>query len=428
MQSALTEALPSPHPIGSHDRPEADVIYTTRGSPAALSPELGRIRDSIHALPKIGDNEDSIHSIVDDLILRPMKLLGAAMNCSFRFNRNGSDSTGATVKNLRPDVLAWLPSGVLAFKGEDKASAAEINIARNELQSKLNCFTDTFFGQVPYQICYAAGGDLLEFVAIDRIANAGGRPTIRSIAPQIDLSSIKGRSLCVRYAVNIARVLVSLQTAFPEGSVIRLGHTVNTANSVVTIFGEWVVKKTRAFTDAEVLRNLYSEIGRSQVDCLCSPQADLEISRGGMLTARIGPVGFCGKRPVNTIETKAAGRRLLEALQWLHQNGWVHRDIRPANVMFADGSWYLMDLEWANTVNSPMGEYNPNTGQTPPEVAESKDGIWTTACDMWQFGKLLSLWNHLDEDGRQYLTTQARADPSGRLSASDSLAHRFFAR
>ena len=164
VQSALTEALPSPHPIGSHDRPEADVIYTTRGSPAALSPELGRIRDSIHALPKIGDNEDSIHSIVDDLILRPMKLLGAAMNCSFRFNRNGSDSTGATVKNLRPDVLAWLPSGVLAFKGEDKASAAEINIARNELRSKLNCFTDTFFGQVPYQICYAAGGDLLEFV------------------------------------------------------------------------------------------------------------------------------------------------------------------------------------------------------------------------------------------------------------------------
>ena len=47
-----------------------------------------------------------------------------------------------------------------------------------------------------------------------------------------------------------------------------------------------------------------------------------------------------------------------------------------------------MDLEWANAVDLPMGEYNPNTGQTPPEVAESKDGIRTTACDMWQFGNV----------------------------------------
>ena len=93
--------------------------------------------------------------------------------------------------------------------------------------------------------------------------------------------------------------MVSLQTAFPEGSVIRLGDTVNTANSVVAIFGEWAVKKTEAFTDAEILTKLHSEIRRSQVDCLCSPQADLEISRGGMLTARIGPVGFCGKMPVS---------------------------------------------------------------------------------------------------------------------------------
>ena len=427
VQAALTKALPSHHFIGAHDRPEADVIYNTHGGPAELSPELGRLRDSIHALPRIGENEDSVHSIVDDLILRPMKFLGDEMNCNFRFNRNGPDATGATIKNLRPDVLAWLPSGVLAFKGEDKASAADFNVARNELLSKLNCFTDAFFGRVPYQICYAAGGGSLEFVAIDRNTNAGGRPTVTSLAPQINLDTIKGRSLCVRYAVNITRVLASLQTAYPDGSVVRLGETVTTRSSVVTIFGDGVIKKTKVFTSAETLTKLYSEIQRSQVDCLCSPLADLKINRG-ILTARIGPVGFCGKMPASTIETKAAGRRLLGALQWLHHHGWVHRDIRPANVMFAEGTWYLMDLEWANTVDLPIGDYNPNTNQTPPEVAEIEDGTWTTACDMWQFGKLLLLWNHLDEDGRQYVTTQTRADPLRRLSATDSLAHVFFAR
>jgi hypothetical protein len=75
-------------------------------------------------------------------------------------------------------------------------------------------------------------------VAIDRNTNAGERPTVTSLAPQINLDTIKGRSLCVRYAVNITRVVVSLQTAYPEGSVARLDETVNTGSSVVTIYGQ----------------------------------------------------------------------------------------------------------------------------------------------------------------------------------------------
>ena len=74
--------------------------------------------------------------------------------------RNGVDSTadGATIANLRPDVLVWLPSGVLAFKGEDKASHHDLNVARHELMAKLSCFSEAFFGSLPYQICYACGG------------------------------------------------------------------------------------------------------------------------------------------------------------------------------------------------------------------------------------------------------------------------------
>lgn len=216
VQAALTRALPSHHLIDVHDRPEVDVVFHAKES--HLSAQLGNLRDSIHSLSKIGDNEDSIHSLVDDLIMRPMEFLGAKMNCDFRFGRNGngSDASGDTIKNLRPGVLVWLPSGVLAFKGEDKASAADINAARNELLSKLNFFTDAFLGQVPYQICYAAGGGSLEFMAIDRNLNTSGKPTIRSLAPQLNLGTVKGRSLCVRYAVNITRVLASLQTAYPE--------------------------------------------------------------------------------------------------------------------------------------------------------------------------------------------------------------------
>lgn len=163
-------------------------------------------------------------------------------------------------------------------------------------------YSDAFFvGRVPYQICYVAGGGALEFVAFDR---NGGRPTLTSLALQINLDTIKGRSLCLRYAVDITRDLASLQTAYPEGSVTRLGETVQTGSSVVTIFGDGMIKKPKVSTNAETLTKLYSGLQRSQVDCLSSPQADSKINKG-ILTARIGPVGFCGNVPASTIEANA---------------------------------------------------------------------------------------------------------------------------
>ena len=73
--------------------------------------------------------------------------------------------SGATLKSLQPDVLTWIPSGVLAFKGEDKATAVELDIAVKELFNKWSVFTDTFFGTLCYQICYALGREMLQFCA-----------------------------------------------------------------------------------------------------------------------------------------------------------------------------------------------------------------------------------------------------------------------
>ena len=220
-------------------------------------PEISGALRSIYAAQAFGDNEDSVHSLVDRLVLEPMKVVGETANCAFMMNRNGSDASGATINSLRPDVLLWLPSGILAFKGEDKATAADRNLARNELVNKLNSFTDTFFGQVPYQLCYNAGGHMLEFVAINR--NPVGRPTLHSLAPVIDLSNARGRSLCVRYAVNIARVLVSLSEAFPDGNVIRLGEKIATGSSTVLIMGDYAIKKTNTHSGS-VLVELYAQI------------------------------------------------------------------------------------------------------------------------------------------------------------------------
>mmetsp|Transcript_15894 Transcript_15894/g.36504 ORF Transcript_15894/g.36504 Transcript_15894/m.36504 type:complete len:451 (+) Transcript_15894:312-1664(+) len=419
VSTPLPMALPSPHLISVTDSPVDDVISAAVST--NIVPELGRLRDSIHALQRFGENEDSVHSLVDTLILLPIAMIGGVTNCPFSIGRNGVDRSGATVAKLRPDVLVWLPSGVLAFKGEDKATAHDIGLARDELISKLNFFSDAYFGRVPYQLCYAAGGNKLEFWAIQRPQARTGRATLSQLTTVVDLSTVQGRSLCVRYAVNISRILVSLQAHFPEGSVVKLGAQIESSLSVVNILGDYVVKKTRSFTEGDVLMKLYSQIQASHVPGLLTPRT-WGISTRGLLTLHIGPVGFCGKRPESVDEAKIAGRRLLLALEWLHNNGWVHRDIRPENIMRADGDWYLNDLEWANTINSELGNYIPNEQHLPPELVGVEGVHWNAACDMWQFGKLIECWNQLDDSLLRYVTTQTQEEPQNRLSAEQSLS------
>lgn len=129
--------------------------------------------------------------------------------------------------------------------------------------------------------------------------------------------------------------------------------------------------------------------------------------------------------PVNVEDAKVAGKTVLTALRYLHENGWVHRDIRPQNVMFADQNWYLVDLEWANLVDSPIGEYHPHKEWTPPEIT-GENCSWTIASDMWQFHKLLSAWNQLDEAGQSLVRVLGDDIPQRRLTAGEALAHEFF--
>jgi hypothetical protein len=424
VQAPLPKPLPNPKPSIDLDQAVDDVLSHATDD-HMLVDRLETIRSAIKHVEKFGDNEDSIHALVDLMVLTPIALLGKNTGLAFNINRNGADHTGATLRSLRPDVLLWLPSGVLAFKGEDKAEERHLSLAKMELLTKLNSFTDAFFGRVPYQICYAAAGFFLEFMAIDR--NPGGKPRLFSLAPAVNLSQIRGRSLCVRYAVNIARVLISLQATYPEGSVCNLGQTIKSQSSDVTIFGDFVIKRTKVYTNEDVLKELYTAIARSRPRFMISLTIDPKFTSGGSLTLRISPVGFCGKRPGSLEEMKHAGRSVLSALEWLHRHHWVHRDVRPSNIMFANGEWYLTDLEWANKINSPIGAYMPDHEYLPPELNQTREGIWTAACDIWQFGKMLLIWGPRGEFSDDYLRAQSAERPERRLSASQSLCHNFFA-
>lgn len=47
-----------------------------------------------------------------------------------------------------------------------------------------------------------------------------------------------------------------------------------------------------------------------------------------------------------------------QALQILHNLGWVHRDISPGNLMMKDGQLKVADFEYAKKMTRPGGEVN----------------------------------------------------------------------
>jgi Protein kinase domain len=420
--------LPSPLPYMpvkslTNDNAVHDVIDPSKKEGnLVLLPELSKIRDNILASERLGTTEDTLHPIAHSLILSPINLLGRQNDLHFTMDRNSTDPSGATQKKLRPDVLVWLPSGVLAFKGEEKANSLDLEDAIKELSQKLAVFTDAFFGNLPYQLCFAMGGLELQFLAIKRQGN--GQHSMHRLTLPVNLGTIRGRSLCVRYAVNIARLLIALHHQNPHGNVIRLGAKIITESCEVHIFGNHVIKKPKKGTGALVLLPLYDLLIRSQgVEGLV--QVMETKCKGRHITLHLQPVGLCGQKPASIEEAKVAGKRVLTALQYLHDNEWVHRDIRPENVMFADGKWYLMDLEWANVVDSPIGEYSPQEAWIPPEIT-GENSYWTTASDMWQFHRLLSDWDKLDDEGRNLVRVLRDDNLHRRLTAAQALAHAFF--
>src|SRR5215213_9038007 len=85
-----------------------------------------------------------------------------AFGQDIKIDRNVVDQNTTTVRGLRPDYLIWLKN-ILIFKGEEKSD--DINKAIPELTEKNECWNLSMYHEVPYILCYAAGGSKLQFFA-----------------------------------------------------------------------------------------------------------------------------------------------------------------------------------------------------------------------------------------------------------------------
>ncbi|WP_159786136.1 serine/threonine-protein kinase [Sodalinema gerasimenkoae] len=91
-------------------------------------------------------------------------------------------------------------------------------------------------------------------------------------------------------------------------------------------------------------------------------------------------------------ETKTLIRQVAAGLDYLHRQNKVHRDLKPGNVLWSNGSWKLSDFglirslgnrSYAQTSN-PIG----TIAYMPPEAWDDKHRI-STAWDVWSLGIMI---------------------------------------
>jgi rare lipoprotein A len=76
---------------------------------------------------------------------------------------------------------------------------------------------------------------------------------------------------------------------------------------------------------------------------------------------------------------------LLTALEWLHAQGLVYRNLEPDTIVRADGRWKLADLSQLH----PAGEFDPIRTARPTIPPEAAAGTILPAWDVWTLGVLL---------------------------------------
>ncbi|KAL0592229.1 hypothetical protein ABG067_000336 [Albugo candida] len=321
------------------------------------------------------DTENSNISIWDSVFREPIEQLAACSRVDLKFGRNQVDQS-ATSKKKKPDFLVWL-SNALVFKGEEKASSSDFNIAERELIKKMKLMPLLLFGNMPYLFAYGAAKYYVRFSAIDRSLN------ISPISLKFDLRNHQDRMACTVISINIFRLLYHYTKLIPEG-VLPLYQPRLRHNGTVTLYEDHLFKELyREPYNLDALIGIYDAIRQNKIQCTIR----LVMRKG--LKFKLEPVGFT-KLPASDLELIAALVCVARALVGLHKLGYVHRDVRWPNILcLGIDVFILIDFESAGYDGGSVPETFLEAKALDPLIRQDPQRVYRSCHDMYQFGKLI---------------------------------------
>jgi hypothetical protein len=136
----------------------------------------------------------------------------------------------------------------------------------------------------------------------------------------------------------------------------------------------------------------------------------MERVRGPSLRERIARRG-----PLSAQDAARLGAELAGALEAAHAAGILHRDVKPANVLEAEGAWILADFGVARAPESQLtrvGQFLGTPGYASPEAL--LEGAFSEASDVYGWGAtLFSALAGRAPHGERGVMTVAEAQKSG---------------
>eukprot|EP00195_Chlamydomonas_chlamydogama_P008854 CAMPEP_0202897964 /NCGR_PEP_ID=MMETSP1392-20130828/6586_1 /ASSEMBLY_ACC=CAM_ASM_000868 /TAXON_ID=225041 /ORGANISM="Chlamydomonas chlamydogama, Strain SAG 11-48b" /LENGTH=514 /DNA_ID=CAMNT_0049583743 /DNA_START=11 /DNA_END=1555 /DNA_ORIENTATION=- len=300
------------------------------------------------------NGEAGLHSAIDLMTLGVWEPLASVADAVLVSSRDKSDSSSATVSMKRPDLSIHMGSA-LVLKGEEKEDMTELADAEHELLSKFSRkWSPVYFGGMPYILCFAVGGSLLQWCALTRDGQL-----IHLHDSPMRLDCWQGRVWALVASIHCFRAVLSMRKVLPV-SVLRLHKKVEREHGVsleakedrivkkIKNFGKHYVKKLM-LTTWEYVGKAYEIASKSGSVGLVEPlQLPSWRSEGDEYKVSLEP-GY-GATPTNSVQLLQAVTCVLQGLSHLHKEQLVHRDVRWPNVVHGHrpgsrSEWMLVDLE-----------------------------------------------------------------------------------
>jgi hypothetical protein len=145
-------------------------------------------------------------------------------------------------------------NNILVLKGEEKGSASDLMVARQELIQKMKKMHLTIFGNLPFLFAYAAANARVQFFAIDRSLN------FEEISMEFDLTKLGERIECVVFSLQICRILFHYKPLLPTG-FIPIYKKMPRNNGTMTLYEDYILKKLeRPPYDFDAVKRIYDAI------------------------------------------------------------------------------------------------------------------------------------------------------------------------